>query len=519
MPGPPVLNGPFTMPMFNGFVPRRVQPWIYVFFALVFQLTGSIYAGAMPHIMGDTCFMREDVLMIVMCGVVGVNMPFPFLFRFKFRFTNRQLLLTSSLVIAACNVLCLFTESLPLLCMLSYVAGFFKLCGTFECMSNIQLWMTAKRDFTIFFPLLYCIVLGDMSLSPWITEELTYIFQSWHAMHWFMAGLMALVALMVYAMTHNFRFMKPLPLVSLDWLGCVLWSAVMIELIFLFNYGEYYNWWDGRPFCVVALALPVTLYFTVQRMYHIRHPYISPQAWKYKRLIPLMSLFAMVELIGATPKVIQNTFTASVLHFGWTETMEFNLIEWVGVIMGCLSVMLWVKVLHQKFTRLLTVGMAAMLGYEVMMYFLISPGVNVEALYFPVWCRAFGNAIFFTTLTIYLEELMPFQHFFMGLTMAGLIRNGVMGTICSGLFSFGLRHQIAENMARGVGHDAVQALMVSLKQISGLACIMCLAVFMVFLLWDIQPVRNTLKKIPYWSVVGRMLRQRMTVDNSAEKPV
>lgn len=519
MPGPPVLNGPFTMPMFNGFVPRRVQPWIYVFFAFVFQLTGSIYAGAMPHIMGDTCLMREDVLMIVMCGVVGVNMPFPFLFRFKFRFTNRQLLLTSALVIAACNVLCLFTESLPLLCMQSYVAGFFKLCGTFECMSNIQLWMTAKRDFTIFFPLLYCIVLGDMSLSPWITEELTYIFQSWHAMHWFMAGLMALVALMVYVMTHNFRFMKPLPLVSLDWLGCVLWSAVMIELIFLFNYGEYYNWWDGRPFCVVALALPVTLYFTIQRMRHIRHPYIAPEAWMYKRLVPLMILFAMVELIGATPKVIQNTFTAGVLHFGWTDTTELNLVEWAGVIMGCLSVLLWVKVLRQKFTRLLTVGMAAMLCYEVMMYFLISPGVNVGALYFPVWCRAFGNAIFFTTLTIYLEELMPFQHFFMGLTMAGLIRNGVMGTICSGLFSFSLRHQVAENMARGVGHDATQALMVSLKQIGGLACIMCLAVFIVFLLWDIQPVRNTLKKMPYWSVVGRMLRRRMAAEDAAEKSV
>ena len=77
-----------------------------------------------------------------------------------------------------------------LLCALSYVAGFFKLCGTFECMSNIQLWMTAKRDFTIFFPLLYCVVLGNMSLSPWMTEELTYVFQSWHAMHWFMAACM-----------------------------------------------------------------------------------------------------------------------------------------------------------------------------------------------------------------------------------------------------------------------------------------------------------------------------------------
>lgn len=512
---PPIPNGPFAMPMFNGFVPRCVRPWIYLFIAFAFQLSGGMYAGAMPHIMGDTCLMREDVLMIVMCGVVGVNMPFPFLFRFKFRFTNRSLLLASALVVAVCNVLCLYTESLPLLCALSYVAGFFKLCGTFECMSNIQLWMTAKRDFTIFFPLLYCVVLGNMSLSPWMTEELTYVFQSWHAMHWFMAALMLLVAFIVYAFTHDFRFMKPLPLVSLDWLGCALWSAVMVEIIFLFNYGEFYNWWDGRPFRVVALSLPVTLYFTIQRMRHIRHPYIAPEAWRYKRLVPLLALFALVELVGATPKVVQNTFTSGVLRFGWTDTTELNLVEWAGVIMGCLFVMLWVKVLRQKFTRLLTVGMAALLGYEVMMYFIIVPGLNVEALYQPVWCRAFGNAIFFTALTIYLEELMPFQHFFMGLTMVGLIRNGVVGTVCSGLFSFGLRHQVADNMARGVGHDGMQALMVSLKQISGWACIVCLAVFMVFLLWDIQPVRSTLKRMPYWTAVGRLFRRRMRAEGVA----
>lgn len=196
------------MPMMNGFVPKKIQPWIYVVFAFFFQLAGGMYAGAMPHVMGDMCIMREDVTMIVLCGVIGVNMPFPFLFRFKFRFTNRQLLITAALAIAACNWLCMYTESVPVLCFLSYVAGFFKLCGTFECMSNIQLWMTSKRDFTIFFPLLYCIVLGDMSLSSWITVHLTYIFQSWYAMHWAMTGAMLFIALMVYVLTHDFRFMK-----------------------------------------------------------------------------------------------------------------------------------------------------------------------------------------------------------------------------------------------------------------------------------------------------------------------
>lgn len=498
------------MPMMNSFVPRRVQPWIYVVFALLFQLSGGIYGGAAAHIMGDTCLMREDVLMIVLCGVVGVNMPFPFLFRFKFRFTNRTLLTTAALAVAACNLLAMTTESVPLLCAISYVAGFFKLCGTFECMSNIQLWMTPKRDFAIFFPLLYCIVLGSMSLSPWLTVRLTYVFQSWHAMQYFMAGALLTVALAVRLLTHNCRFMKPLPLVSLDWLGCALWSAVMIEVIFLFNYGEYYNWWDGAVWRTALFALPVTLFFTVQRMRHIRHPYIAWEAWQYKGLIPLLGLFVIVELTNSTAKGLQSAFTGSVLHFGTLQTASLYLYEWVGTLCGCLFVLLWIKVLRQKFTRLLTLGIAALLAYEVSLYFMVSPGVPRELLYLPTWCRAFGVAVFFTALTIYLEEIMPFQHFFMGLTMLGLIRNGVAETVCSGIYSFGMRHHMADNLVRGLPYDSAQALMISVKQLFGVTCFIGAAVFFVFLLWDIQPVRSGLKRIPYWNIMGQMTRRLMT---------
>lgn len=248
----------------------------------------------MPQVMGSQSLMREDVLMIVMCNVVGVNMPFPFLFRLKFRFTNRQLLITAALVVGVCNVAIVHTQSVVAMCIIAYVAGFFKLCGTFECMSNIQLWMTPKRDFTIFFPLLYCVVLGNMSLCPWITEHFVYIYQDWRCMNYLMAGAMMTVALFLIITTHNFRFMKPLPFVSLDWLGCILWSLLMVEVIFFFNYGEFYNWMDSRVMQGCLFMIAMTLWLCIGRMLHIRHPYIAPAAWRYKRLVPLLVLFAFV---------------------------------------------------------------------------------------------------------------------------------------------------------------------------------------------------------------------------------
>lgn len=514
MPGPPILQGPFRVPSFNSYVPRKMQPWIYLVIAFLFQMTGGIYGGAMSHVMGEYSMMREDVMMVIMANVVGVCMPFPFLFRLKFAFTNRRLLLNAALVVAACDFLIMFTDSLPLMCILGYLAGFFKLCGTFECMSNIQLWMTPKRDFSIFFPLLYCVVLGNMSLSPWITEHLIYIYQDWRIVNWLMVGMMLLVALVVYVTTHDFRFMKPLPFISIDYLGCLLWSALMLEWIFFFNYGEHYNWLDAKVMRYDVVLFFVTLYACVRRMNHIRHPFIAPEAWKYKRLVPLLILFAFVEFMGSTPKVLQTAYTGGVLHFGWTVTNVLNLIEWAGAVAGCLFCLFWVKVLHQKYTYLLTLGVAAMLAYPVMMYFCIEPGLNIEWLYAPTFLRSFGNGIFFTVLTIYLEELMPFQHFFMGLTMAGLVRNGPISNLCTGLYSYGLRHHMTENMSRGLPYDASNLLMISIKQLYGVTCLIGLVVLVIFCLWNLQPVRSTLKKMPLWNVLGRKEKEAMKAEKA-----
>ena len=222
----------------------------------------------------------------------------------------------------------------------------------------------------------------------------------------------------------------------------------------------------------------------------------------------MLVLFAFVEFMGSTPKVLQTAYTGGVLHFGTFTTNILNLVEWVAALAGCLFCLLWIKVLKLKYTQLLTVGVASLAAYPVMMYLLIMPGLNIEALYIPVFLRSFGNAIFFTTLTIYLEETMPFAHFFMGLTMAGIIRNGPIATLCSGLYSFALRHQIADNLGRGLPYDMTGIMSISIRQLYGWTSFVAIGVLLVFMLWDVQPVRSTLKKMPTWNFVGRMMKKR-----------
>lgn len=84
--------------------------------------------------------------------------------------------------------------------------------------------------------------------------------------------------------------------------------------------------------------------------------------------------------------------------------------------------------------------------------------------------------------------------------------------MCSGLYSFGIRHLMADNMARGLPYDATQLLMISIKQLYGLTCLIGIAVLLVFLVWDIQPVRGTLKKMPAWNFVGRKMKKESKND-------
>ena len=81
MKAPPPPHGMgFSMPMMKGWVPRRLQPWIYVLTALCFQFSGGVYLGALDEIRGTTNFMIEDVMFLLYATLAGMAVWFPMLF-------------------------------------------------------------------------------------------------------------------------------------------------------------------------------------------------------------------------------------------------------------------------------------------------------------------------------------------------------------------------------------------------------------------------------------------------------
>ncbi len=203
-------------------MPERLKFVLCIAFAVVFQFTGGIYLALVSHVSGGLSLMHEDIMMAGYASFVGMTMVFPVLFRLKFRFTTRTALL----------VIC------PGLVLICFVAGVFRMWGTFECLSNVQLSITPTRNFAVFFPVVYLIVLGSIQMSGMLAVYISY-WANWHYMHLFMSLVLLTVWLCVLLFTRHFRFMKPLPLYGIDWLGGVLWCIFLLSSIFVFEYGEY----------------------------------------------------------------------------------------------------------------------------------------------------------------------------------------------------------------------------------------------------------------------------------------
>ncbi|MBE6287020.1 MAG: hypothetical protein E7099_02355 [Mediterranea massiliensis] len=517
-------HGAFAMPMFNSFVPSSIRPWIYLLFAFTFQLSGGVYLGSLNHMIGSTALMREDLLMCMYANLAGMAIYFPLLFRMKFRFTNKTLLTSAATGVLLCNLFAPHITFLPLLWLVCFIEGICKIQGTFECMSNIQLWLTPKRDFTIFFPVLHIVILCSIQLSDLLTVYLAHYF-SWEFMHWFICGIMIIDLLVLRTCICHFRFMRKFPLFGIDWLGGALWAAFSLQVAFIFDYGDWYDWWNSPIIRQVTFTSLATLIIAVWRMHTIRHPFLEPAMWKYKRLLPLLLLITLVEGFLATEHVLEEVFYEEVMHYHETVFVQLNWWAIVGILGGCGFSFWWMHLQKLNYIKLILVGFGILICYLMGYYFIISSDIHLSQLYPIVFCRGFAYSILSIVFITSLQQLMSFPHFFQSLGVFNMLHMVVGGVLGAAIYTQGLSYYIPDNLSRyGSYVDNVsfsrspfpfneymeefilQMMEISIKQIYGWVIYGCIFLFLLLLIWDAPIRRQHLKKIPNWKDVGREVK-------------
>lgn len=453
-------NTPFRFMSFREFVPDPLRFWIYILFLLCFQFSNGMYFCAMSQIVGDLSLTPDDVKMLVNAGFVGMTMYFPVAFRLKFRFTNRTSLMIAASVLIAINLIMPHIHSLPLLMMLCFVAGFFRLYGTFECLSSLLPKIAPAHNYAVFLSFVFFTALGFARVFDIAGTYIIYHY-NWHYMYYSTVGLLLMVVLGAFAVMRPFRQMPQKPLYGVDWLGMALWSIFLFSAIFVAQYGEEMDWFHSPYIRAAAGISCLALSANLLRMRHIRHPFIEPDAFKTRNLPNLLVLFVCLDILLSTQQVLQNTFTAVVLQIDQLTSLNFSWFYVLGMLLGALFSWYSLSKLKWRHKLVCFVGIAFITLYITQMYFLITPYTETAMLYIPLICCGFGHITVFISLTVYAQATAPFRNYFQVICILGLIRTGIGSPLGDAVYARALEAEI-------ITHSSM---IVALRELFGLSIV------------------------------------------------
>ncbi len=440
-----IPQGKYRIMAFKEFVPDRLRFLLLLCTAIVFQLSNSIYLTNLNEVVGGKALTTEDVKLIFSASFIGMTMVFPLLFRIKFRFLSRTILLTAAGLIIVGNIISLYSDNVLLLVFTSLIVGAVRMVGMFECMSSIQLIITPKRDFTVFFSVVYLIVLGSVQLSGLLTAEISYLY-SWKYMHILIIGLLLLVMITHYFLMRPIRLIRKFPLYGIDWMGMTLWTLVLLLLNFIFEYGRRLDWFDSSYIRLATIASVLLLVCAIQRMYGIRRPFLMPELFRYKPLMKALVLLAVLEVFLSTSNVILNVYTGGVLHYDILHNTSLNWMVFAGVVVGAGLSYYWVSVYRGAYKPIFLTGFLCFVLHHFMMYFIFQPGIAKEQLYIPYLLKGLGYISIYISTAIYAAEGIPFPHFFPSLTLISFVRSAIVGTMANSLCANTLQHLQKKNL-------------------------------------------------------------------------
>lgn len=524
-------QGPFDIPDVPNYIPRRLKPWLFIFFVIIIQFSGGVYLAAASDMVGTTALMQEDILMAGYASLIGLAINFAVMFRIKFRFSNRTQLLVAGIVLIAANLICANTESVPVLVVTCFVAGWFRMQATLACNSTIQLWLTPVRDMAIFFCYVYILVDSVIQLSG-IATIYTAFFSQWEYMQWIMIGMLALMMILVMILVKPVRGPMFIPLLGIDWIGAILWAGFMMCFTFICVYGNYFDWWDAGEIRAAALLGLVCMIINLWRA-SLHHPYISFRAMRNRNVIRATIIYLVFFTLIATEHVFEHTYAANILGFDETNLIDLNWYVFAGIVVGCGFTYLTFALRKWRYKTMTAIAFSLAIVYLAYFYFFIDYGVEKEMLFVPLFFRGAAAVIIsIVFLTSIVQSGLPFQVFPQALTINGFT-GAVMGaTLGPAIIGEFLRHTIAKNasllgsaitdfnpdiahvpLGQLYGLVQTQALIVSMKEIYGWLLIIAIFSLMIILV-SYGPLRPA-AFFPKWKTVRRTFRRIVRFEEQA----
>ncbi len=423
---------PFRIVAIKDFVPRSLKPWIMILFVLIVQMSGGVYLAAAADMVGSTGLLNEDIMMAGQASLVGMALFFGIMFRLKMAVPPKTTLTITVLGIIITNIVCMYTTSVPLLVAVCFVGGFLRMWATFECNSTIQLWLTPKRDMSVFFCYVYLVVNSTINLSGILTVYSAHQV-SWELMHLIITAATLLMLLVVMGIHTNERVMPPLPLFGVDWLGMILWGVTAMSILFVCIYGEHYDWFHSVHIRMASLFALFSLVLNLWRMQFIRHSFIFLRTFTFP-IVPIsIGILLLADFLLAPGHVLEHILTEGLLGYDSVNNISLNWWGLGGTVVGIAVAYVLFARLKWSYQRMLVVSFSCITVYLACFYFLVDYYMPHSMLVLPVMLRNAGYVILAVALLTAMTRLpFPFN-FCQGLCMHNMFSAVLASAVGSAL--------------------------------------------------------------------------------------
>ena len=518
-------NQPFSIPQIR-YIPEPLKPWLLILFIIVFNCTGGVYLAAVSDMVGSTQLLQEDIMMAGYASLVGMALFFAIMFRLKWAVRPKTALGSCISVLIVANLICMHTDSVPVLVGICLVSGFFRMWAIYECNSTIQLWITPKRDMSIWFCYIYLMVNGTIQITG-IAALSFSVWASWHYMYWFIIGALLTMYLIVIICYKGISIMPRLPLLGIDWVGMLLWGATAMSVLFVCIYGEHYDWWQSEHIWFATILALVTFGMNWWRSTYLRHPYIGFNIFRFPLVQTCVAIILVKDLLLAPSHIFEHALMEGVLGYDHLNTLTLNWVSIIGVVLGILFT--WQTFARRKWTyqRMLVIAFSCFVFYLTYFYFCIDYNLPKEALYLPVIVRSAGY-VMVAVMMLTANARLPFPFTFLhGLSFQNMFSAALAGPIGNAIVGRVLKVVMARNsMLLGERMDNVelstgftplselygmiqmQSLLESIKEIYGwllFIAILCLIVLML----RYSGIRPMKVIEPTYRTIYKLLRKNM----------
>lgn len=519
-------QGQFDIPDVPNYVPRRLKPWLFILFVLIVQFSGGLYLAAASDMIGTTALMQEDILMAGYASLIGMSLNFCVMFRLKFRFSNRVSLLLCAIMLIAAGVICTVTDSVQILVLTCFVAGWFRMWATFACNSTIQLWITPKRDMAVFFCYVYIIVDSVIQLSGIASIYFSFYFK-WEFMQWIMISLLVLMVILVLIFVKPVKGPMQIPLLGIDWIGSILWGGFMLCFAYVCVYGDFYDWWEAREIVYASILGILCAAVNIWRATFLHHPYISFQVLTNRNVKRATIVYLVFFTLLATEHVFEHGYASAILGFDETNLIDLNWYVLVGIIAGCAFTYFTFALRHWRYKTMTAIAFALAIVYLAYFYFMIDYGVEKEMLFLPLFARGFASVII---SIVFLTSMTPGEsklHFFVfpqALTINGFTGAVMTATLGPAVIGEFFQHVMAKNtdligsamtnlnpesvhmpLGKLYGMVQMQSLVVSMKEVYGWLLIVAIISLMIIIV-SYAPIRPS-TIFPKWRTIRKIFRR------------